>query len=108
MALESTDAAEVGRAADRARLSRQAISRRVPIPSAGRLRAKALRRPAVARTSIVERRWEKLTLVRFPVAVAAGLQTRENNQLGTEASGNATNYACQQPAAGLTSCRFSA
>jgi len=40
MALESTDAVEVGRAANRARLSRQAISRRVPIPSAGRLRAK--------------------------------------------------------------------
>jgi len=92
----------------RAAESRPAISLRVPIPSAGRLRAKALRRPAVARTSIVERRWEKLTLVRFPVAVAAGLQVRENNQLRSEASGNAINYACQQPAAGLTSCRVSA
>jgi len=51
---------------------------------------------------------EKLTLVRFPVAVAAGLQARENNQLRSEVSGNATNYACQQPAAGLTSYRFSA
>jgi hypothetical protein len=65
--------------------SRPAISLRVPIPSA-----------------------EKLTLVRCSFTAAAGLPVRENNQLRSEASDNATNYACQQPAAGLTSCRFSA
>jgi len=51
---------------------------------------------------------EKLTLVRYSFTAAAGIQTRENNQLRSEASGNATNYPRQQPAAGLTSYRFSA
>ena len=49
---------------------------------------------------------ETLTLVRWPAAAAAGLPDRDNRQQRSAASGNATNYACDQPAAGLTPFAF--